>query len=230
MKQSIFFSAFFLPCLILAHYDGQDFLNDVYNAGGIIQGHFMWRDIESPLNVDLRCILSKPDLLHAAVHLVSDHIDQCRKLSNFDLICPVPYSSFPFAGALALHNKLPLIFVRRSPVIHDSQRIIEGRYTSGQKVLVFEDCVGSGMSMQHTITTLERAGLIITDIVSLFNYEHGAYEKYARQGIRVHSLSSLSDLIEMLSNHPNGSAEFIQQVRLFKDRTQYCFRAKAKGK
>ena len=216
---SLFMIIFFMNDAIKAD-QKTDFLLSLYDCGAVLEGEFPWHTISSPVHVDMKTIISQPPLFSQAIQLASNVIvDQ-----SFDALCAVPWGPVPLAGALAARLSKPMIMVRKEVASGTMQKQIEGQYTEGQKVLLIEDSAGTGMSMQETVTILERAGLIVTDIVVLFDFEHGALEKFARQGKRVHAIATICDLLEVLKTHRNVSASFLQKVQKYCEATRYCFR------
>lgn len=197
-----------------------NFLHSLYECGAVREGNYNWRNIKSPFNVDMKSIMSRPAIFAHAIELVSEKVKNC----SFDLLCAVPWAPVPLVGALAAQLRLPMIMVRKAIQPDTNQKMVEGVFKKGQKVLLIEDCSGSGISVQDTVHILERAGLQVSDIIVLFDFEHGVYEKFARQGIRVHSIAHLSELIVALQKHAEVSREFIKKIIQFRDKTRYCFR------
>ena len=206
---------------LLHGHDAEKFLLDLYDSGAILEGDFMWRNIPSPIQIDMKQIISNPPLFKQAVDLIAIKVYRC----SFDLVCGVPWAAVPFVGALGMQYDLPFIMARKSKKTLGLQKMIEGEYSSGQRVLVVEDCIGSGMSAQETIMILEEHGLIVDDIVTILDLEHGAAEKFARQEKRIHAVATLGDLIEVLRKNNRGTPEFLARVAEYRERTRYFFRS-----
>lgn len=125
-------------------------------------------------------------------------------------LCAVIFEQFPHAetiagvatagiswGAMAADQlKLPFMYVRPKPKEHGMGNQIEGMYEKGQRVVVVEDLISTGKSSLQVCDVLQKEGLVIEGMVSIFNYGFPvAQEAFATAGIRLHSLSNYEALI-----------------------------------
>ncbi len=100
-------------------------------------------------------------------------------------------------GAMAADQlKLPFMYVRPKPKEHGMGNQIEGMYEKGQRVVVLEDLISTGKSSLQVCEVLQKEGLIIEGMVSIFNYGFPQAEKaFADAGIKLISLSNYDALI-----------------------------------
>ncbi|MFC4261313.1 orotate phosphoribosyltransferase [Ferruginibacter yonginensis] len=100
-------------------------------------------------------------------------------------------------GAMAADQlKLPFMYVRPKPKEHGMGNQIEGMYEKGQTVVVVEDLISTGKSSLEVCKVLQKEGLIIEGMVSIFNYGFPqASEAFAEAGIKLYSLSNYESLI-----------------------------------
>ena len=65
---------------------------------------------------------------------------------------------------------LPYVYVRSSPKNHGLENLIEGDLRQGQKVVVVEDLVSTGMSSLKAVEAVRNAGSEVVGMVALFTY------------------------------------------------------------
>jgi orotate phosphoribosyltransferase len=108
-------------------------------------------------------------------------------------------------GAMAADQlKLPFMYVRPKPKEHGMGNQIEGMYEVGQKVIVIEDLISTGKSSLQVCEVLQKEGLIIEGMISIFNYGFPqATEAFDKAGIKLYSLSNYEALI----NHAKEKGE-----------------------
>ncbi len=101
-------------------------------------------------------------------------------------------------GAMAADQlKLPFMYVRPKPKEHGMGNQIEGMYEKGQHVVVVEDLISTGKSSLQVCEVLQKEGLIIDGMISIFNYGFPqATEAFDKAGIKLISLSNYEALIE----------------------------------
>jgi orotate phosphoribosyltransferase len=113
-------------------------------------------------------------------------------------------------GALAADQlKLPFMYVRPKPKEHGMGNQIEGMYEVGQKVIVIEDLISTGKSSLQVCEVLQKEGLIIEGMISIFNYGFPqATEAFDNAGIKLYSLSNYEALI----NHAKEKGELNEEA------------------
>lgn len=172
-----------------------DLSQNLYEIGAIKTGQFTLKSgMISPVYVDLRNLISYPEILDR----VTDDLLRIISPLEFDCICGVPYTAIPIATLLSQKLKKPMLLRRKEIKTHGMRKIIEGVFEKGQKCLVIEDIVTSGLSLLETIKALEETGLQVTDAVTLIDREQGGKAYLLKQGYHLHSLTTLIKVLDKL--------------------------------
>lgn len=120
-------------------------------------------------------IYSNPTTLEYIGKIMSNTVEKYTDDNDIDYnhIVGVPYGSIPLSTLVSQHLKKPLLFTRKEPKSHGTQKIIEGNYEIGDTVILIEDVITSGSSIIETIKKIENNGLIVSLVVVLFNRQTG---------------------------------------------------------
>lgn len=151
---------------------------------------------KSPIYCDNRRILSFPydrDFIKSELCSVI-----FEKFSQADCIAGVATAGIAWGALAADQLKLPYMYVRPAPKEHGMGNQIEGAYTEGSKVLVIEDLISTGKSSLKVCDALQKAGLTVVGMVSIFNYGFPqATEAFEKANIPFYSLSNYEVLINL---------------------------------
>jgi uridine monophosphate synthetase len=190
----------------------EDLTLQLYKANCVRFGKFTLKTgIESPIYIDCSQIVAFPKLLKA---IAEEIWGQTTKL-NFDLLCGVPYKAFPIATSMSLLYNNPMILMRKEMKEHGTKKLIEGQFNKGQKVLVIEDIVTSGISLIEAIEKIREEGLIVEDAFCLINRQQGGKENLNQHGIKLHSVFTLVDILECLKRKEIISNEMESNIKDF---------------
>ncbi len=121
---------------------------------------------------------------------------------KFHHIGGVPYAALPLASGIALLYQKPMIMIRKADHQIAKAEPIEGIFKKGDKVILVEDVVASGASIEQTIDILTAAGLTVVETVVLLDRQQGARKRLAVKGIKLTTLCTLSQALSIL--HQQG--------------------------
>lgn len=180
---------------------------------------FTWTSgIKSPIYCDNRQIISWPQKRKEVVSQFCSHI---KELEGVQAIAGTATAGIPWAAWIADELELPLIYVRGSSKGYGLKNAIEGRYESGQKVVVIEDLISTGKSSIEAVSKLLTAGLEVIEVASIFNYGfEKAKANFQKNGVNYHSLAELDDLLEYALNNQLLSDEQVGIINAWKKETE----------
>lgn len=172
-------------------------VTSLYKIGAIKFGHFTLKSGQtSSIYLNLRQVISYPELLRAMANLLWEKIRSCR----FDSLCGVPYTALPIATCMSLEHGIPMLIRRKEKKEHGTKQKIEGVFKQGEQCLIIEDVVTSGSSIIETAMDLEEEGIKITDVAVLIDREQGGKEKLNQKKYTMHAALTLSEVLQILSD------------------------------
>lgn len=167
----------------------------IFDAGCIKFGEFKLKSgIMSPVYVDFRGLVSKPKLLAEVGRALAGKAREigCGRIAG------IPYAGIPLGVATALAGDIPMIYPRKEVKQYGTGKAIEGEFKQGEKVLVIDDIITDGASKIEAIEPLKEAGLAVTDVLVILDREQGGAKLLEKAGYRLHSLGTLSEVLNAL--------------------------------
>ncbi|MFH1537296.1 MAG: orotate phosphoribosyltransferase [Patescibacteria group bacterium] len=172
--------------------------------------------IMSPIYIDLRVIVSYPEVLK----VVAGEMWELIKDQEFDVICGVPYTALPIATVMSVENNKPMVMRRKEVKDYGTKKAIEGEFKAGQKCLIVEDLVTSGSSVFETVDPLKHEGLEVNDVVVLLDREQGGQENVKSKGLKLFSVLKMSELLDVLLEGGKIDQEMNDKVKKFLQENQ----------
>jgi orotate phosphoribosyltransferase len=152
----------------------------------------------SPYYIDLRVIPSFPDAFHRVCDFYVNFIKREIGMENFERIAGIPIAGIPFASLIAYHLQKPFLYIRRDIRLHGRQRRIEGIIAPGDRVLLVDDLITTGLSLRKAAKAIRTEGGVVNNAVVLLDREEGGKEKLEKSGIKLHALLKVSEIANRL--------------------------------
>ncbi|MEM3536232.1 MAG: orotate phosphoribosyltransferase [Candidatus Bathyarchaeia archaeon] len=152
----------------------------------------------SPYYIDLRIVPSFPDAFKKICDFYVEFIKNEIGNKNFDRIAGIPVAGIPFASLIAYNLQKPFLYVRKGARLHGRQRRIEGVLSPGDRVLLVDDLITTGLSLKKAAKAIAAEGGVVSDAVVLLDREEGGKEKLEKSGVKLHSLLKISEIANRL--------------------------------
>lgn len=195
-----------------------DLYNGIFDAGCIKFGEFKLKSgILSPVYVDFRGLVSRPKLLAA----IGKKLAERAKEIGCDRIAGIPYAGIPLGVAASIAGNIPMLYLRREAKDYGTKKLIEGEFSTGDRILVIDDIITDGASKIEAIAPLKEVGLEVTDVLVILDREQGGGRILEQAGYRLHSLIRLSEVLDALVSVGKVDSEMRTKVTEFIARHQF---------
>ena len=161
---------------------------------------FTWASgINSPIYCDNRLILSEIETRKYICNELCVLIN--KKFKKTEVIAGVATGAIGIGMMVAQQLNKPFIYIRSSKKQHGRKNSIEGGFIKGQKVIVIEDLISTGMSSIKACNSVIENQLELLGLVSIFTYGFNeAVNNFKNEKIINYSLSSYDYLIKEAVN------------------------------
>jgi orotate phosphoribosyltransferase len=173
----------------------------LFDLGGVKFGNFTVSEsaVSSPVFVNPKVLISNPTALRVASKLMQQEINLAQSLRRprvhpFTLVAGVPVGGLLLAMSYSLETNIPMIYARIRPE-GTGKRGIEGRFSSGDTALIFDDLITRGSSVLETAKMLEENSIKVKDVIVLVDREHGAAEHLHHHGYNLLSILKLDVML-----------------------------------
>ncbi len=187
-------------------------IDSLVTIGAVKFGKFTLKSgIISPIYLDLRIIVSYPELLQ---NIATALIELAKDL-KYDKIAGIPYTAMPIATAFSLSSGIPMIYARKEKKSYGTANQIEGIWQTEDQVLIIDDLITNGDSKLETFAVFQEAGLKTKDIVVLIDREQGGKQRMEDEGFQLFSLISVFEILDRMKESNQISDSKFTETREF---------------
>jgi len=142
----------------------------------------------SPYYIDLRIVPSFPDAFQRVCDTYVEMVRAQMGAQSFDRIAGIPTAGIPFASLISYKMKKPFLYIRPRAKLHGRERRIEGMIMPGNRVLLVDDLITTGLSLRKAANAIRAEGGVVSDALVLLDREEGGKERLKKDGINLHYL------------------------------------------
>jgi orotate phosphoribosyltransferase len=166
----------------------------------------------TPYYVDLRIVPSFPDAYKDICEFYVQTITKQIGTKNFDRITGIPIAGIPFASLVAYLLKKPFLYVRKGAKLHGRERRVEGILVSGDRVLLVDDLVTTGLTLKEAADAVRAEGGVVTDAIAFLDREEGGKELLEKSGVKLHALLKMSEMAKILYDMGSIDEESLKTI------------------
>jgi orotate phosphoribosyltransferase len=160
-----------------------------------------------PVYPEIRTIYSNLPVLRVVVEEMAGLV---KKIKGIEIIAGTEAAGIPLAVALSLKLNLPFVAVRKERKKFLNLEYVDGRFKKGQRAVLIDDAMGWGNTKKLMIKNARRAGLIIKDVVCVYDsYIHEPEKRkwFFKNKIKIYSLATRQEIFCYLSRQKAISRE-----------------------
>lgn len=149
--------------------------------------------------IDKYVLLSNPHILRPIVTEMYRSIP----LMGVDAVAGVELGGAVLACALSMRMSnpndgdanYPCLMIRKEPKGYGTNKLIEGTFKPGQRVVFVEDVVTTGLSALKGVEALRAAGLVVDRMICIVDREEGGRENIEAVGLRFEALCTAKEIV-----------------------------------
>jgi len=132
---------------------------------------------------------TKPHILRPVARLIAEQLPK-----DVDRIAGPELGAVALAAAASLESGIPVLIVKKASKDYATQKLVEGEYHEGERVVVVEDVMTTGAQAIASAEKLRSLGLDVLFILGIVDREEGAREKVEAAGFEMRSLFTRTEL------------------------------------
>ncbi len=149
--------------------------------------------LKGPIYCDNRLILSHVELRDEVIECFINVIEE--NSLTYDHLGGIATAGIPHAAFVAVRLKRSMVYVRPKAKDHGRKNQVEGLYKAGDTVLLFEDLVNQGASLEESMAGLNSAELKCNACLCIVDYEmQSAKDRLSNLSIQLFSLTDFTSL------------------------------------
>jgi orotate phosphoribosyltransferase len=150
--------------------------------------------ISSPVYMDCRILISDVEKRRQITKALSSAIRD----KEYDVFAGTASAGIPWAAWISEASGLPMVYVRSSSKDHGRAKTIEGALNPGERLILVEDLVSTGMSSLRAVESLRQEKASVEDVISIFEYSMPeAKEAFNSAGVKLFSLSNFKAAVDV---------------------------------
>jgi orotate phosphoribosyltransferase len=99
---------------------------------------------------------------------------------------------------IAYNLKKPFLYVRKGVKLHGRERRVEGILVSGDRVLLVDDLVTTGVTLKKACNAVRAEGGVVTEAVAFLDREEGGKQTLQEDGVNLYPLLKISEVAKTL--------------------------------
>lgn len=140
-------------------------------------------------------------LMPEGAHLIGEVVYDELKELEFEAISGLAVGAVPIVTSAVVsfyhHGKsVEGTFVRSEAKAHGTRKIVEGKLTSGDRVVIVDDVATSGKSLMQAASAVEEAGATVALVLVLVDRQEGAAELFREHGYPFRGIFTKEQVME----------------------------------
>jgi orotate phosphoribosyltransferase len=140
-------------------------------------------------------------LMPEGAHLIGELVYEELKDLEFEALSGLAVGAVPIVTSAAIsfyhHGKsVEGTFVRAEAKDHGTRKIVEGKLSSGDRVVVVDDVATSGKSLLQAIQAVEEAGATVELVLVIVDRQEGAAEFFRERGYPFRGIFTKEQVME----------------------------------
>lgn len=132
---------------------------------------------------------TKPHILGPVARLIAEQLPP-----DVDRIAGPELGAVALAAAASLESHIPFLIVKKASKDYATQKLVEGEFYPGERVVVVEDVMTTGAQAIASAEKLRSLGMDVLFILGIVDREEGAREKVEAAGFQMRSLFTRTEL------------------------------------
>jgi orotate phosphoribosyltransferase len=141
--------------------------------------------------IDKYLFETRPEILDP---LTSELLKLLPDANTYDRIAAPELGAVSIAAALSIKANKPFVIVKKQTKDYGTKKMIEGKYISGEKVIVIEDILTTAGAALKACDVLESEKLSIIKIIGVIDRQEGASENIKNRGFEMDALFTSTEL------------------------------------
>lgn len=114
--------------------------------------------------------------------------------NTYDRLAAPELGAVSLATVVSLKAGKPFVIVKKQSKDYGTQKLIEGSFKKGEKMVLIEDILTTGGAVLRAADILIAEGIQIVDIIGVINREEGAMENIRQKGLTAKAVFTTTDL------------------------------------